>query len=273
MRRDRIFLVLRIFLVFILTFLLAACEKELAFHYHDVESQLVIEGNTSENGTTVSLTYTCPMDAAMDLTPVTDASVFLTDVTEGVSRELALDSNGTYMDDTPGIYGHVYRLDVSHKGNHYKAESTMCQPTRIIDLDFQWIKMPYDHVAVLRIEFTDIPSQDTFYWLRLYRNGKPYQWILSDDRASVNGVISEVTMTTRKNPDDEDDKDNLVDGDAIDVAINPISREMYDYLVAIQSDSNGPRMYDGNFCLGYYLASPKTTSSIVFRPNDMVEYK
>lgn len=253
--------------------LLTSCEKELDFHYHDVESQLVVEGNTTESGTSVSLTYTCPMDVAMDLTPVSDADVVLTDLTSGVKTVLVQNQNGIYVDNTPGTPGHEYRIEIHHDGLYYSAESTMFTPTQILGLDFQWIKMPYDYVAVLRIAFTDLPSKDNCYWIKLYRNGESYQWILSDDRASVNGIISEVTMTTRKNPESGDDKDTLVDGDKIDVVINPISRELYDYLTAIQSDSNGPRMFEGDFCLGYYMASSNASSSIIFHPQDIPEFK
>lgn len=253
--------------------LLTSCEKELDFHYHDVESPLVVEANTTELGTSVSLTNTCPMDGAMDLTPISNADVMLTDLTLGVTRILGQNQNGIYVDNTPGTPGHEYRLEIHHKDFYYTAESTMFTPTQILSLDFQWIKMPYDYVAVLRIAFTDLPSKDNCYWIKLYRNGQSYKWILSDDRASVNGIISEVTMTTRKNPDSGDDKDALTDGDKIDVVINPISRELYDYLIAIQSDSNGPRMFGGDFCLGYYMASSNASSTIIFQPQDIPEYK
>lgn len=52
----------KIFAIIVLLSILVSCEKELDFRYHDVDSQLVIEGRTSESGTTVSLTRTCPMD-------------------------------------------------------------------------------------------------------------------------------------------------------------------------------------------------------------------
>ena len=45
--------------------LLTSCEKELDFKYHDVESQLVIEGNVTQDGTIVALTYTTPMGEPM----------------------------------------------------------------------------------------------------------------------------------------------------------------------------------------------------------------
>lgn len=260
-------------IIILLLPLLASCEKELDFHYHDVESQLVVEGSTSETGTNVNLTYTCPMGDAMDLTPVTDAKITVTDLTDGISHELNIDSDGTYTNGSPGIPGHDYRLDISRNGSNYTSECIMLQASKILDLEFQWIKMPYDYVAVLRIAFMDLPSADTYYWIKLYRNGEPYQWILSNDKASVNGIISEVTMTTRKNPDDENDKDTLVEGDEVKVDVNPISREMYDYLIAIQSDSNGPEMFIGDYCLGYYMASSTASSTITFHPKDITEYK
>ncbi len=68
-------------------------------------------------------------------------------------------------------------------------------------------------------------------------------WLLSDDRSAVNGVINEVTMTSRKDIDEEDGKSVLKDGDEVKVIIAPIDRRMYDYLIAIQSDSNGPSMF------------------------------
>lgn len=252
--------------------LLASCEKELDFHYHDVASRLVVEGHTSQRGTIVALTHTCPMGESMNVTPLVDATVVLSDLTDGISRPLAVGIDGKYVDDLPGVTGHDYRIEILHGGRHHSAQSEMTAASNILGLEFKWIKMPYDYVAVLKIAFKDLPSVDTCFWIKIYRNGTPYKWILSDDRASVEGVINEVTMTTRQNPDDDNDDDILVDGDVLKVVVNPISRAMYDYLTAIQSDSNGPRMFEGDFCLGYYMASPESASSIVFNPKDITEY-
>ena len=42
--------------------LLAGCEKEIDFKYRDIEPILVIEGAVTQDGTSVSLTETTPMD-------------------------------------------------------------------------------------------------------------------------------------------------------------------------------------------------------------------
>lgn len=256
-----------------LLLLLVSCEKELDFRYHDVESQLVIEARTSEAGTSVSLTLTCPMDEPLDVTPVTDAEVTLFDVTGGVSRELRLNEAGLFNDATPGIVGHDYQIEVKRADKRFVSSSRMLSPTRIEALDFKWIKVPYDYVAVLQVTFVDLPSADDCYWIRIYRNGQPYKWLLSDDSSAIDGCISVVTMTSRQDIDSEDEKDILRDGDEVSVAVAPVSRAIYDYLVAIQSDSNGPRLFTGDFCLGYYIASTDAVKSIIFRPDEMEVFK
>ena len=130
------------------------------------------------------------------------------------------------------------------------------------------------YVAVLQVTFTDpIESSDDCYWIRLYRNGNSYMWLLSDDRKSVDGITNEVTMTSRKDISEEDDATVLQDGDVVSVTVAPISRAMYDYLTALQSDSNGSRMFEGDYCLGYFMAAPISKSEIIYRPSEMKEYK
>ena len=142
----------------------------------------------------------------------------------------------------------------------------MCQPTVITGMEFDWIKMPYDYVAVLQVSFTDNPSSfNDCYWLRVYRNGKAYKWVAINDLLSDNGIIHEVLMTTRKDLDEEDEKDKIEAGDEITATVVPISRGMHDYLEALSvGNSNGPRMFAGDFCLGYFLAAPISTQSVIF---------
>lgn len=252
--------------------LLTSCEKELDFKYHEVESQLVIEGNVTQDGTTVALTYTTPMGEPMNLTHLTDAEVTLTDLSEGSVITLSPDEKGVYADPTPGIPGHEYRIDINRDGKSYSASDLMRNPVEILSLEFQWVKMPYDYVAALKIMFTDDPGDNDCYWIRLYRNGEPYMWLQADDRSAVNGVITEAVRTSRKDISEEDDKTVLVEGDVVTATVSPVSRTMYDYLTALQSDSNGQRMFAGDFCLGYFLTAPVASTSITFHPDDLPIY-
>lgn len=253
--------------------LFSSCEKDLDFKYHEIESQLVIEGSITQNGSSISLTYTTPMGEPLSTSKVVDATIELSDLTDGTIRQLDVDDTGAYIDDVAGIIGHDYQIKVFHEGKSYQSSCTMRPPSQIISMVFQWIKMPYDDVAVLQILFTDNNSDDDCYWIRIYRNDEPYMWIVSDDRKSVNGVINEVVMTSRKDVDEEDEKTALRDGDIVSASVAPVSREMYDYLNAIQDDSNGPQMFSGDFCLGYFLAAPISESAVVFKPEEIKEFK
>ena len=253
--------------------LLVSCEKELDFRYHVIEPELVIEGTLSQEGVMVSLTNTTPMDEKIEKNYLIDAEVYLVDLEDEEEVELKPDKNGIFTNTYIPVIGHDYQLKIAREGKEYSSSCTMRPATKILGLMFQWIKMPYDHVAVLQITFEDLESKDDCYWIKIYRNDEPYKWIMSDDRGAVNGVVTEVIMTTRKDLSEEDEKDILRDGDEVKVVISTISREMYDYLIALENDSNGSRMFEGDFCLGYFMASDSVSDSIIFRPEEITQYK
>lgn len=252
----------------------ASCEKEIDFDYIDIEPLTVIEAELTPDGAKVGITFTTPMDEPMDRTHLTDAVVTLTDLTDGVVYHLRADEEGFFVDPTPGVVGHDYRLAVERAGCRYEAEATMYPPTEIESLEFNWIKMPYDYVAVLQGRFSDIRNlEGESYWIKIYRNGEVYQWGEMDDRSAVDGICTFVAMTSRKDTDEEDDDTVLYDGDVVTCSVSPISSAMYDYLEALQNDSNGPAMFSGDKCLGYFMATSPVSDSVVFRPDEIPEYK
>lgn len=270
---EAVFLIMKRFVKTIILFigiLLAGCEKELDFKYHEIEPILVIEGSLTQDGAQVSLTLTTPMNEPMNREHLTDAEVVIKDLESGEEVTLKPDPDGMFISGMPGIEGHIYRLTVRRGDEVYTSESTMGAAVDITGMEFNWIKMPYDYVAVLQVSFTDNPvSNDDCYWLRLYRNGEAYKWAEINDMLSANGIINEVMMTTRRDLDEEDEADKLEDGDIIRATVVPVSRDMHDYLEALGvGNSNGPRMFEGGFCLGYFLAAPVTAKEIVFRPDD-----
>lgn len=261
----------RYILILSLILLLVSCEKELDFKYHKVESQVVIEGVLTGSGTNVVITYTVPMNEPLTSESIVDAEVTLRDLTDNITYSL-IPVNGIFRNDHSGIPNHHYELSVIHKGRNFRSTCLMRNGVEILDLKFQWIKMPYDHVAVLEITSTVSEIEGTCYWTRIYKNGEPYKWLMSHGSGAIDGKLNQATFTTRQNPDDEDDKDNLKDGDELKVVVSPISLDMYDYLTAINSDSNGPQMFSGEFCLGYFLATDEAESKIIFHSEDIPYY-
>lgn len=243
----------------------SGCEKDLDIDYKDIAPIVVIEGALTQDGTKVKIMYTTPMDEPMDLTPVTDATVRITDLTGGTTESLSLDSDGVFISRNGGFIGHTYSLSVERGEKRYTSTSTFLEPTEILQLEFSWIKMPYDHVAVLQVSFYDCSEKaGECYWVRLYRNGEAYMWNLVTDIYAAEGIINDVFMTSRKDLDEEDEATALRKGDVVKATVTPISREIYEYLEAVSSDSNGPAMFTGDFCLGYFLAAPVATDEIIF---------
>lgn len=248
-----------------------SCKKELDFEYHQIEPILVIEGSLTQSGCKTRLTYTTPMDEIMDTLPVTDAVVMLKDISEGRSIILDCDEYGNFVSGEPGVNGHAYELEISYQGNVYTSTCVMRPATEIIKLEFSWLKMPYDYVAILEVKFKELESFDNYYWIKIYRNNDAYQWLLCDNRSARDGEITQMTMTSRKDLENEDEKDILKDGDVVRVDISTISREMYDYLSALKISSNGPQMFEGKLCLGCFLASGNASATVTYRPDELKE--
>lgn len=257
-------------LIGIVSFAFQACKKEIDIRYRDIDPITVIEGELSLQGASVRITMTTPMDEPMDTTLLTDATVTLTDLTEGTSEPLFPDRLGVFTGTSAGTPGHRYELQVTRDSKSYVAHCEMSAPTELIALEFNWIKMPYDHVAVLQVSFTEDTSRvGDCYWVRLYRNGKAYMWNIVTDLYAADGTINDLFMTSRRDLDEEDEATALRDGDIVTASVSPISREMYDYLEAMSSDSNGPTLFSGDFCLGYFLSSPTVSAAITFHPDEI----
>lgn len=250
---------------------MTACKKEIDIDYKDIAPLTVIEGRLTQEGATIRISLTTPMDEPMDTTAITDAIVTLTDMTDGRTISLLPDCSGNYVSDEAGIPGHRYSLDVTRQNRSYRSESTMTLPTEIDTVELNWIRMPYDDVAIVKVRFNDTDSATgSCYWVRLYRNGEAYMWnLVTDMQADASGLIDNLFMTSRRDLNEEDEATALRDGDILTATVTPIDRTMYDYLEALSADSNGPSLFAGDFCLGYFLAAPVASDTVTFHPAEI----
>jgi putative lipoprotein len=249
--------------------LLTGCKKELDLDYRDIPPMLVVEANLTDAGSTVALTQTTPMDEPMDTRRLTDAAVTITDLSDGTVTTLAPDATGTYVGTDCGVTGHDYRLTVEREGAVYTSDCRMQVPVEIADAFFQWIKMPYDEVAVFTIRLVDNPLTDDAYWVRIFRNGEVYKWAVFEDRFALDGVVEASMMTARKNPPDPDDEDILNDGDVLTITAVRIPAHIYTYLEQLSAHTiAGPTAISGTPpALGYFLASPVTSLTLTYSPS------
>ncbi len=260
----RMFFIL--FLLALLTMLsiLASCERTLDFKYKEIAPQLVVESNLTDNEIWAKLMLTTPMNEPLDTKLLTDAEVTVENLTTGQSTSLTPDDEGVFRALLGGIEGDEYRLSVTRGDQTHSSSMTMLAQSEIADFSQSWIKMPYDYVAILQVAIVDPLEYGNYYWVRLYRNGKFYKWNVIDDAASAEGILLTSFMTSRENLDKEDDEDALRPGDTVTVVVNAIDNRMFDYLTAISNDSSGPRLFSGEGCLGYFLASSPSSATLTF---------
>ncbi|MDE7389186.1 MAG: DUF4249 family protein [Muribaculaceae bacterium] len=260
-----------LYLLIVAVATLCSCEKELNFDYHTIDPLLVIEGNMTLSDASVRLTLTTPMNEPMDSVTLTDARVTITDVIAGEEMELLPDSVGIYRIGRGGAPGREYRLTVVRGGNRYVSSCRMGVQSEITAIEMEWVKMPYDRVALLKVEFRDDTTRrGDAYWLRVYRNGEPYRWVVTDDRAADSGRISVVQMTTRRDTTEEDEDDILRPGDVLTASVASVDSLLRLYLDALTlGGSNGPALFSGAPAVGYFLASPIVTDTFVFYPDSI----
>lgn len=256
----------RIVLPVIGSLLIAGCKKELEIDYHYIEPLTVVEASLTESGATASLTLTTPMDEPMNTSHLTDAAISLTDLTDGEVTALVPGADGVYVAKLEPATGHCYRLDVERGTQRYVSECVMQPEASIAEASFSWIKMPYDEVAVLSVFINDNPSTlGDAYWVRVFRNGEVYKWVITNDKFAFNGLVEVSMMTARRNPDDPDDEDNIDDGDLLTVSVTAIPEHIYQYLTRLSSNTiAGPTAFSGDFCLGYFLASTPAYTTLTF---------
>lgn len=261
--------ILRLLAAPLLLAALSSCEKELDFDYHDVPPVRVIEASLTGEGSDVLVTLTTPMDRPTDTTPLTDVSVQLTDLANGETRLLPRKPDGHFGDDIPGIPGHEYRITVTVGNDTYSSAAMMRESVETPKLEFGLIDMAGDKTAVLQVSFPALSDDAARYWIRLLRNGEPYKWTIAYRQPDATGTIRSVIMASPLDTEEEDENRILFDGDTVTAQVLPVSREMSDYLTAVESDSNGPAMWNGPLCLGYFLPAPIAQASIIYHPGQL----
>ncbi len=273
-------------LVLLMGMLLTGCEKELDFKYHEIPAIPVAEIFLTQDGAYAKLTHTTPMGEALDTIPQTDATITITDLTDGTtltagtavadgttltdgmsngSHELIPGADGVFRAPLRGVPGHEYLVVVERQGKVATATGVMTPEVPIVGMEFSSYKMPYGDSGLLVTKFEDVdPAAGTCYWLRYLRNGEMWRWKTVTDHGAQEGIVSNIVMLGKieEEPEDEDD---LRDGDLVTVLVTQISRDFYDYLEAVSNDSNGPWMFAGTETLGFFLPGARTTATATFR--------
>lgn len=227
-------------LLLAISLLMMACEEKIELKVPDHQlSILVVDGMITSDTTThhvfLSLTGSFYMD---EITPrVSGAQVSISDNLGNVFP-LTEGSPGIYQTQ-PDVYGQVgvtYTLHIVHEGKTYQATSTMKRNAPIDSLSQRWDPM-LEYYRILLYGQEPAGKGDCYMW-HLYRNGIRVTYniakvMVTDDNFIDGNYINGFEVDWWANDF------NFQSGDTITVAQHSLTREAYDFILAVFTEHNG----------------------------------
>lgn len=263
-----------LFYIIVVLIAMTSCEKEIDMDYRSVDALYVAEGCMTQEKTTVRLTTTQDMtDNHTNAHNVEGATIVLS--SDGMVLDtLRYQRNGLYSSACTGLYPFTYTLDIYVDGRHFQSTSTMQQAPQVNAFRFVWKKVLTERMLFAELKLQDIPGENNFYFMHLYRNGIGYRWAVMNDANNPGEELQQLFNCTTERELDKNKADALKDGDRIRLEIRSIDRRTYDYFYSMQvmenSGSNPVANFSGG-CLGYFSAFHVQTRNYVFSRAEIEE--
>jgi hypothetical protein len=248
--------------------LFASCEKTVDLNYKINQSNIVIEGNiTNEAGPYfVKITKSIPLPAT-ETYPVIDNAVVALNDDAGNTETLTPKGNGVYQTNIlNGMAGRTYTLSIKAEGQTYTAQSTMPQQVPFDSVKIEEVMVGGEAERNLIPIYTDPIPKGNHYRFVLSVNGKLVNQHLILNDEIKNGAVN----TLRLEINDEDLK--LKPKDLVSIEMQCIDNKaaLYYTTLALIADSgpgggttpNNPPNNVSNGALGLFSAHTVQTKSI-----------
>ena len=250
--------------------ILTSCKKDIEIDYHQVEALYVVEASVSNNGMQARISLTNNMDNNSTISNISEALVTITG-SDGTSETLPYVSNGTYKSTVSGTPGVEYKIDIEIDGHHFSSNSTMQKMPEMNEFRFIWHKIIQQKLLMAELLFQDIPNEDNWYFIHLYRNDTGLRWALKRDDLNPDGELQQLFSFGME---DSDDEDMLHEGDRLHLELHAIDKRTYDYFYSMQIMDNTGTNPIQNFtggCLGYFSAYSEVTYDCTYHVADVEE--
>ena len=251
--------------------LLVSCEKEIEVDYHQVDPLYVVEASVSNNGTEVRVSRTNAMDDNNGISDISNATVTISSE-DGQQWNIPYSRNGFYRSSSlKGEAGTTYTIEVALDGQHFTSTSTMQRSPTLNKFRFVWMKVASERILFGDLRLQDIPNEDSWYFMHIYRNGIGYRWAVMRDDQNPNKELQQLFTFFREG---SSDKDVLQEGDKLHIEIRAIDQRAYDYLYSMQIMDNTGTNPISNFtggCLGYFSAYHQITYDCTYHLADVEE--
>ncbi len=258
-------------LIILLSPLFISCEKDIDLEYHQVDPIYVVEACLSNIHTSVRITQTNAMENNSSSSDINQAKVTVT-TDQGKTYNIPYSANGYYRSSAlKGVAGTEYFLDVELDGQHFTSSSVMQRQPTMNNFRFVWMKVASERILFGELKLQDIPNEDNWYFMHIYRNGIGYRWAVIRDDQNPNKELQQLFSLFREG---SNDNDVLNEGDLIRIEIRSIDQKSYDYLYSMQlmddTGTNPIQNFTGG-CLGYFSAFHQITYSCRFYAADVEE--
>ena len=233
--------------------LLSSCEKDIEIDYHQVPSLYVVEASVSNTNMEARISRTQNMDNNSSKSDINNAVVVITG-DDGSNNQLKYLSNGRYYSSSRGVPGVTYTITVDIDGEHFTSTSTMQNKPTINSFRVIRKKIATEWFQIGELKFQDLPNEDNWYFMHIYRNDLGYRWAVLDDRNDPNQERQQLFTFFREG---EGGSDVLRDGDDLRIELYTIEQRAYDYLFSMQMMENTGTNPIPNFsggCLGFFSA-------------------
>lgn len=245
---------------FLAVLAIPACKKVIDVDLKNAAPQLVIEGNITDAGGPyyVKLSRTVDFSSNNVYPPVSNATVFITDSTNGQTDQLVQADSGVYVTTrTVGASRHTYGLRVSVDGQTYTAVSTM--PGRVpLDSITFGENLSFNNQQEINavVNFQDPVGLGNYYMFTEYVNSREIPDIfVFEDRLSDGRYIQAPLFN---------DSSYLQRGDTLVLTMSCIDENAYNYfytLMNVTGNNNfqsvtpaNPVSNISNGALGYFSA-------------------
>ena len=250
--------------------LLTSCEKDIDIDYHQVPSLYVVEASVTNTNMEARISKTQNMDDNSTQSNINNATVVITG-DDGSSYQLKYMSNGRYYYSSKGVPGVTYTINIDLDGEHFTSTSTMQNKPTINSFRVVRKKIATEWFQIGELKFPDLPNEDNWYFMHIYRNELGYRWAVLNDRNDPNKELQQLFNFFREG---DNGSDVLRDGDDLRIELYTIDQRTYDYLFSMQMMENTGTNPIPNFsggCLGYFSAHWLVAKPFVYRAADVEE--
>ena len=248
--------------------LLSSCKKDIEIDYHQVDPIYVVEASVSNEGMEARISQTNNMDDNSTTSNIDNAVVVVTG-SDGSSKTLTYSKNGIYKSSAVGVPGVEYTIDIQFDGHHFTSSSIMQKMPKMNNFRFIRKKIVTENYQMGELLLQDIPNEENWYFMHIYRNHLGYRWAVKRDDTNPNGELQQLFTFSREG---SDDKDLLQEDDWLHIEIRAIDKKSYDYFYSMQIMDNTGTNPIPNFtggCLGYFSAYSQITYDCEFHEADV----